>query len=231
MSLNKKENFTMTDNNCSGWGSVLGAGLVGYFLGNNGGLFGNNCNRNCGNCDDCGENCKISAIQTRVDDIMNGQDTKAILDATIAGDSQVRSDIGALTKDVYALNVQQLINGQSEQRNIDNQFCKTREFVAADGSATRSAINAFETRYLEDRVRDRDLTIARLQTELTAAPLACGIAAVNSKLDSVIGCAGVRTCGSSCGYNYNPYTIPPLTGEATITRTYNPNVAPATAGA
>jgi hypothetical protein len=33
---------------------------------------------------------------------MNGQDTKAILDATIAGDSQVRADIGALTKDVYS---------------------------------------------------------------------------------------------------------------------------------
>lgn len=159
---------------------------------------------------------------------MNGQDTKAILDASIAGNNQIRSDIGALTKDVYALNVQQLINGQSEQRNIDNQFCKTREFVAADGSATRSAINAFETRYLEDRVRDRDLTISRLQTELTAAPLACGIAAVNSKLDSVISCAGVRTCNNYCSSN-SPYTLPPLTGSSSVTTTYNPNVAAATA--
>lgn len=215
----------MTDCN-NGWGSVLGAGLVGYFLGNGGGLFNNGCNRNCGNCaQPCGENCKISAIQTRVDDIMNGQDTKAILDATIAGDSQVRSDIAALTKDVYALNVQQLINGQAEQRQIDNQFCATREFVAADGTATRAAINAFETRYLEDRVRDRDLTIAKLQNELVAAPLACGLAAVNSKLDSVIGCAGVRTCGNSCGNTYvNPYTIPPLVGTATQTNSYNPSV-------
>lgn len=212
----------MTDNNCGNWG----AGAVGFVLGaaltGNGGLFGNNCNKNCG---DCGENCKISAIQTRVDDIMGGQNTKAILDATIAGDSQVRSDIGALTKDVYALNVQQLINGQSEQRNIDNQFCKTREFVAADGSATRSAINAFETRYLEDRVRDRDLTIARLQTELTAAPLACGIAAVNSKLDSVIGCAGVRTCGSACSSScgFPNYAVPPV-GTFEFSKSYNPNI-------
>lgn len=215
----------MTDCN-NGWGSVLGAGLVGYFLGNGGGLFNNGCNRNCNSCaNPCGENCKISAIQTRVDDIMTGQDTKAILDATIAGDSQVRSDIAALTKDVYALNVQQLINAQAEQRQIDNQFCTTREFIAADGSATRAAINAFETRYLEDRIHDRDLTIAKLQNELVAAPLACGLAAVNSKLDSVIGCAGVRTCGNGCGNTYvNPYTIPPLVGTATQTNSYNPSV-------
>lgn len=156
---------------------------------------------------------------------MNGQDTKAILDATIAGDSQVRADIGALTKDLYSLNIQQLINGQNEQRQIDNQFCKTREFVAADGTATRAAIGAFETRYLEDRIHDRDLTIMKLQNELVAAPLACGLAAVNSKLDSVIGCAGVRTCGNSCGCGKaNPFTIPPLVGTATQTNSYNPSV-------
>ena len=220
----------MTDNTCN---NNWGAGAVGFVLGaaltGNGGLFGNNnCGRNAGYGHD-GFHCGYD--EAKLNDIMNGQDTKAILDATIAGDSQVRSDIGALTKDVYALNVQQLINAQSEQRQIDNQFCKTREFIAADGTATRAAINGFETRYLEDRVRDRDLMIAKLQNELTAAPLACGLAAVNSKLDSVIGCAGVKTCGcgSSCGCNnINPYQLPPLTGTATYTRTYNPNT-PATA--
>jgi hypothetical protein len=41
----------MTDNNCSGWGSILGAGLIGYFLGNGGGgLFGNGCARNANDC-------------------------------------------------------------------------------------------------------------------------------------------------------------------------------------
>jgi hypothetical protein len=218
----------MTDyNNCSGWGGILAGGLVGYLAGaNGGGLFGNNCNR--GNCG-CGNSCEghhHGYDEAKLNDIMSGQNTKAILDATIAGDSQVRSDIGALTKDVYALNVQQLINDQSEQRQIDNQFCKTREFIAADGTATRAAVNGFETRYLEDRIHDRDLVIAKLENQLTAAPLACGLAAVNAKLDSVIGCAGVRTCGSSCGCgsNYNPYTLPPLTGSSTVTRTYNPNV-------
>lgn len=220
----------MTDNNCYGWGGILAGGLVGYLAGaNGGGLFGNNnCGRNAG-CGNDGFHCGYD--EAKLNDIMNGQDTKAILDATIAGDSQVRSDIGALTKDVYALNVQQLINAQSEQRQIDNQFCKTREFIAADGTATRAAINGFETRYLEDRVHDRDLIIAKLENQLTAAPLACGLAAVNSKLDSVIGCAGVRTCGSNCACGSNPYSLPPLTGSATITRTYNPNVAAATTGA
>ena len=212
----------MTDCN-TGWGGILAGGLVGYLVGaNGGGLFGNN---NCGR-NNCGyEDRHHGYDEAKLNDIMNGQDTKAILDATIAGDSQVRADIGALTKDVYSLNIQQLINGQNEQRNIDNQFCKTREFVAADGTATRAAIGAFETRYLEDRIHDRDLMIAKLQNELVATPLACGLAAVNSKLDSVIGCAGVRTCGNSCGCgNTNPFTIPPLVGTATNTQSYNPSI-------
>jgi hypothetical protein len=220
----------MTDNTCGSWGS----GAIGFVLGaaltNGGGLFGNN---NCGRANACGNGCEgrhYGYDEAKLNDIMEGSNTKAILDATIAGDSQVRSDIGALTKDVYALNIQQLINGQSEQRQIDNQFCKTREFIAADGTATRAAINGFETRYLEDRIHDRDLVIAKLQNELVAAPLACGLAAVNAKLDSVIGCAGVKTCGSSCGFgNSNPYTLPPLTGVAQTTTSYNPNVAAATA--
>lgn len=201
----------MMSENCAGWGGVLAGGLVGYLVGaNGGGLFGNGCNARANYS--CGTNCEISAINSKVDDIMDGQDTKAILDATIAGDSQIRSDIAGLTKDVYALNVQQLINQQSNQRNLDNQFCKTREFVAADGTATRAAINAFETRYLEDRIHDRDLRIAKLETDLALAPVACGLAGVNAKLQSVIGCSGVRTCNQSVcgGCNVNPYTVPPL---------------------
>lgn len=213
----------MTDNTCGSWG----AGAIGFVLGaaltGNGGLFGNNnCGRNAG----CGnDNFHCGYDEAKLNDIMAGQNTKAILDATIAGDSQVRADIGALTKDMYALDIQQLINAQSEQRQIDNQFCKTREFIAADGTATRAAINGFETRYLEDRVRDRDLTIAKLQNELVAAPLACGLAAVNAKLDAVMCPGAVKTCGSGCGSNL--WTLPPLTGVAQTTTSYNPNVAPA----
>lgn len=75
------------------------------------------------------------------------------------------------------------------------------------------AIGAFQTRYLEDRIHDRDLTIAKLQNELTISPIACGLAAVNAKLDAVMCPGAVRTCGNSCGSSAcgsNPYTIPPL---------------------
>lgn len=213
----------MTDSCNSNWGTVLGAGLVGYFLGNNGGLLGNNCGRN--NCGGCAENCQISAIETKVNDIAQGNSTKAILDATIAGASQIRDDLAQINRDNYALNIQGIYNQQIVARGVDNQFCKTQEMVIADGQATRAAVNAFETRYLEDRVRDRDLLIAKLENQLSVAPLACAINSVNYKLDSVIGCAGVRTCGSSCGCgSNNPYTVPPLVGTATSTNSYNPTI-------
>lgn len=222
----------MTDGN-NDWGQ-LGAGILGYFIGagTGGNLFGNGCGaRNCNGCAMPCEN-KTTAIQAKIDDLTHSGNTKAILDATIAGDSQVRSDIGALTKDVYSLNIQQLINEQNYQRNLDNQFCKTQELIVADGNATRAKVSAFETRYLEDRIRDRDLTIAKLQNELSVAPIACGLSAVNSKLDSVIGCAGVRICGSGCGCGsscgFPNYAVPPV-GTFNIQKSYNPNVPTATA--
>lgn len=214
----------MTDNTC-GWGGVLAGGLVGYLAGaNGGGLFGNNnCGRN--NCG-CGyEDCKISAIDAKVTDLETWNQSREILGAVNGQSDEILDTLNQINRDNYAINLQQLINGQTEQRQIDNQFCKTREFIAADGTATRAAINGFETRYLEDRIHDRDLTIAKLQNELTISPIACGLAAVNSKLDSVIGCAGVRTCPSQCGCgNTNPFTIPPLVGTATQTNSYNPSI-------
>ena len=162
---------------------------------------------------------------------MEGANTKAILDATIAGDSQVRSDIGALTKDVYSLNIQQLINGQSEQRQIDNQFCKTREFIAADGTATRAAIDAFKQLYQSDRYNDLARENAELKNKINVMPLECGLAAINAKFDAVACPSAIRTCGSVCSSNYgyrNPWDLPPLQGTATYTKSYTP-VAPTAA--
>lgn len=209
----------MTDN--TSWGATLGAGLIGYFLGN-GGIFGNNgCNKACE------DPCKVSAIETKVNDIAEGNATKAILDATIAGTSQVRDDLAQINRDNYALNIQGIYNQQTVARGVDNQFCKTQEMVISDGEKTRGVIKAFETRYLEDRVHDRDLQIMKLQNELVAAPLACGLAAVNSKLDSVMGCAGVRVCGGSCGCGsscgFPNYAVPPV-GTFNIQKSYNPNI-------
>lgn len=217
----------MTDNTCNGsWGSgaigfVLGAALTG-----NGGLFGNNCgNKTCG----CGSNCEISAIDAKVTDLENWNQSREILGAVTAGHESVMGTLNQINRDNYALNIQGLYNQQTVARNIDQQFCNTNGIIVSDGEKTRAAINAFETRYLEDRIHDRDLTIAKLQNELVAAPLACGLAAVNSKLDSVIGCAGVKTCGSACGSScgFPHYAVPPV-GTFNIQKSYNPNVPTAT---
>lgn len=221
----------MTDNTCNGWGGVLAGGLVGYLVGaNNGGLFGNNCgNKTCG----CGSNCEISAIDAKVTDLENWNQSREILGAVTAGQESVMATLNQINRDNYSLGVQSIYNQQTVARNIDKEFCNTNGIIVSDGEKTRGAIAAFQTRYLEDRIHDRDLTIAKLQNELVAAPLACGLAAVNSKLDSVIGCTGVKTCGSSgsaCGSScgFPNYAVPPV-GTFNIQKSYNPNVPTATA--
>lgn len=208
----------MTDNTC-GWGGILAGGLVGYLVGaNGGGLFGN------GGCaKQCGVNPEIAAIDAKVTDLESWNQSREILGAVNGQSDEILDTLNQINRDNYALGVQSIYNQQTVARNIDKEFCNTNGIIVADGEKTRSAIGAFQTRYLEDRIHDRDLTIAKLQNELVAAPLACGLAAVNAKLDSVIGCAGVKTCGSACG-NSNPFTIPPLVGTATSTKSYNPSI-------
>lgn len=210
----------MTENTCGSWG----AGAVGFVLGaaltNGGGLFGNN---NCGKgCGPCCANPEIAAIDAKVTDLESWNQSREILGTVTAGNEALMASLNQINRDNYALNIQGIYNQQTVARNIDKEFCNTNGLIVADGEKTRGTIAAFETRYLEDRIHDRDLTIAKLQNELVAAPLACGLAAVNAKLDSVIGCAGVKTCGSGCGSN--PYTIPPLVGTATNTQSYNPSI-------
>ena len=204
-------------------GGVLAGGLVGYLAGaNGGGLFGNN---NCGKC--CGPNPEIAAIDAKVSDLESWNQSREILGAVNANAEGIMGTLNQINRDNYALNIQGIYNQQTVARNIDKEFCNTNGIIVADGEKTRSAIGAFETRYLEDRIHDRDLTIAKLQNELVAAPLACGLAAVNSKLDSVIGCAGVKTCPSQCGCGsscgFPTYAVPPV-GTFNIQKSYNPNI-------
>lgn len=205
--------------NTYGWGGILAGGLVGYLVGaNGGGLFGNGgCAKQCG----C-PNPEIAAIDAKVSDLESWNQSREILGAVNANAEGIMGTLNQINRDNYALNIQGIYNQQTVARNIDKEFCNTNGVIVADGEKTRAAIGAFETRYLEDRIHDRDLTIAKLQNELVAAPLACGLAAVNAKLDAVMCPGAVKTCGSGCGSN--AYSIPPLVGTATNTQSYNPSI-------
>lgn len=208
-------------------GGVLAGGLVGYLVGANGGLFGNNCGCN-GRA--CGTNPEIAAIDAKVTDLENWNQSREILGAVNGQSDEILDTLNQINRDNYALGVQSIYNQQTVARNIDKEFCNTNGIIVSDGEKTRMAIGAFQTRYLEDRIHDRDLTIAKLQNELTISPIACGLAAVNAKLDAVMCPGAVKTCGSGCGSScgFSTYAVPPV-GTFELTKSYNPNVPTATA--
>lgn len=212
----------MTDCN-TGWGGILAGGLVGYLVGaNGGGLFGNN---NCGR-NNCGcSNPEIAAIDAKVTDLENWNQSREILGAVNGQSDEILDTLNQINRDNYALGVQNIYNQQTVARNIDKEFCNTNGIIVSDGEKTRMAIGAFQTRYLEDRIHDRDLTIAKLQNELTISPIACGLAAVNAKLDAVMCPGAVKTCGSGCGSScgFPNYAVPPV-GTFNIQKSYNPNI-------
>lgn len=181
----------MTDNTNNGWGTVLGAGLVGYFLGNGGGFFNGGCAR-----PECGENCKITAIDAKVSDLENWNQSREILGTITAGNEVVLGTLNQINRDNVALNIQGIYNQQTVARNIDQQFCNTNGIVVADGEKTRAALSNFVQLYQTDRYNDLARENAELKGKINTLPLECSLAAVNYKLDSVICCNGVKTCPS-----------------------------------
>lgn len=216
----------MTDySSCTGnWG----AGAIGFVLGaaltGNGSLFGNN---NCKN--NCGEDCKISAIDAKVTDLESWNQSREILGTVTAQSDEILDTLNQINRDNYALGVQAIYNQQTVARNIDKEFCNTNGIIVADGEKTRDAIAAFKELYQSDRYNDLARENAELKNKINVMPLECGLAAINAKFDAIACPAAVRTCGGQCGGCVNPYTLPPLTGTATYTKTYNPNVPTATA--
>lgn len=208
----------MTDNTC-GWGGILAGGLVGYLVGaNGGGLFGNNCGK--GGC--APANCEISAINAKVTDLENWNQSREILGAVNGQSDEILDTLNQINRDNYALNIQGIYNQQTVARNIDKEFCNTNGIIVADGEKTRMAIDAFKQLYQTDRYNDLARENAELKNKINVMPLECGLAAINAKFDAVACPSAIRTCGTSCGSN--PYTIPPLVGTATNTTSYNPSV-------
>lgn len=206
-------------------GSVLAGGLVGYLVGaNGGGLFGNNCTNKCGS------NPEIAAIDAKVTDLENWNQSREILGAVNGQSDEILDTLNQINRDNYALNIQGIYNQQTVARNIDKEFCNTNGIIVADGEKTRDAIGAFQTRYLEDRIHDRDLTIAELKNKINVMPLECGLAAINAKFDAVACPGAVRTCGNGCGSScgFPTYAVPPV-GTFEFSKSYNPNVPTATA--
>lgn len=128
--------------------------------------------------------------------------------------------------------VQSIYNQQTVARNIDKEFCNTNGVIVSENEKTRFVIDAFKQLYQTDRYNDLARENIELKNKINVLPLECAIGGVAAKLDSVIGCAGVRTCGNSCGcnnhYGFPNYAVPPV-GTFEYTKSYNPNVPVATA--
>ncbi len=218
-----------TTNN--GWGAAAAGGIVGYILGaanGNGGIFGGN--RNC--CPAAGaavladENGKLDAILANQASFQRADDTQRTIDATTAGTASVLGSLNQINRDNYALNIQQIINAQNQNQLITRGICKTQEAVVADGEKTRAQVASFERMYMNDRYSDLERQLAAAQQKIALQPVELALAGLScqvSRIDNCIAPAAVRCVSScGCGSNCNPYTLPPLVGEASVTHKYSP---------
>ena len=188
----------------NGWLGVIAGGLGGYFLGQatNGNVFGRGnwvgaptagVVYSDGGCNN--ENCTISAINAKVTDLANNNGKQEVLDA-IAG---VQSTANQINRDNYALNIQNLFSLQNQFRNVDQQFCSTNNLIMADGASTRTAIENFEKRYLEDRFTDIAAENAALKSQISIAPLTCAVSKIQDDLNSILTKCSVRACIPTSG--------------------------------
>ena len=190
----------MTDSN-SGWGSggsfVLGGvlgWLAGYALSNNNKSFMNAYPGYTG----AGINCDVASNGAKLDAIMANDNHNEILNA-VAG---VNANVSQSAKDIYQTEIQNLLAEQASQQSLSDQFCKTREYITADGVATRTAIDALKDQIAADKIAQLRDEVMTLKNQAATAPLYAMIGGIQNSLNSVIGCSGVRTC-SGCGCSNN----------------------------
>jgi hypothetical protein len=194
----------MTESN-DGWGKggafVLGGvlgGLAGYALRANNGFGAVPYTMAAGGVTGYGEGCDIARVNARVDNIISQAAQNEVINAI----ASVNANVSQSAKDIYQTEIQNLLAEQQTTQNINDQFCKTREYINADGQATRASIAAFQDRYMSDRIADLTAENASLKSQLAMTPLYASVNSIQNTLNSVIGCTGVRTCGScNCGNN------------------------------
>lgn len=185
----------MTDSN-TGWGSggsfVLGGvlgGLAGYALSNNNKSFINGYAGYTG----AGAQCDIVANGAKLDAIMANDNHNQILNA-VAG---VNANVSQSAKDIYQTEIQNLLAEQASQQSLSDQFCKTRQYITADGVATRASINALKDQIAADKIAQLRDEVMTLKNQAATAPLYGMIGGIQNTLNSVIGCSGVKICPCS----------------------------------
>ena len=113
----------MTDSN-SGWGTLLGGGIVGYLLGSGGAFFGNNYPGYTG----AGTSCDIVANGAKLDAIMANDNHNEILNA-VAG---VNANVSQSAKDIYQTEIQNLLAQQQVAQSLNDQFCNVNKNISDD---------------------------------------------------------------------------------------------------
>jgi len=175
----------MTDSN-SGWGTLLGGGIVGYLLGSGGTLFGNNYPGYTG----AGVQCDIAANGAKLDAIMANDNHNEILNA-IAG---LNANVSQNAKDIYQTEIQNLLAEQQTAQALNDQFCATNKAISDDGIATRAAIGALKDQIAADKIAQLRDEVMTLKNQAATAPLYGMIGGIQNTLNSVIGCSGVKVC-------------------------------------
>ena len=200
----------MTETN-DGWGKggafVLGGvlgGLAGYALRAHNGVGAPGAYTAgvmaAGGVTGYGEGCDIARANARIDNIIQQNAQNEVINA-IAG---VNANVNSTAKDVLNFELQNLFAQQASDQNLNNQFCKVNEGIVQDGITTRATINAFKDQYTQDRIADLAAENAALKSQIAMAPLYASVNGIQNTLNSVIGCTGVRTCGScNCGCQNN----------------------------
>lgn len=190
--------YTSNDECRHGWGSLLGGGIVGYFLGaaTGGNWFGNRgpgFGPGYGPVAGFGTGAVTAAYDTgKLDAILDNQasfqrqnDTQNITSAVTSGDATILASLNSINRDNYALNIQNLFNQQTQFRNVDKEFCNTNGIIGADGNATRASIQAFKDEWQAARYNDLLQRLNAAENKLANVPLELAMTNLTQKVNEI----------------------------------------------